>query len=242
MTAVTAFPGKLGHTSSWQVTEMFRLNENTRVKLMIIHGFAMLALGLSLFYVRATMTNLLFYVFGGAFALLLVAASLLFIAGVDWLCAAGLGRQQVSRLRGLLFLSTAVAACGVFLILYPGENIRMLCYVLAVYALSLSCGKIWSCQSLDRHQAATDGHVHPSGNCGRFQRRSGRICRPGRPRCSGCGCDLFVVHGLSDAAHHVFSSATAGAKAYRAFFSAQPGKRVRPFDLSKSRGQDIILR
>ena len=120
---------------------MFRLNEIRRAKLMTIHGFAMLALGLSLFYIRATMTNLLFYVFGSAFALLLVAGSLLFIAGVDWLCAAGLGRQQVRRLRGLLFVSTAVATCGVFLILYPGENIRMLCYVLAVFALSLGLGK-----------------------------------------------------------------------------------------------------
>ena len=144
---------------------------------MTIHGFAMLALGMSLFYIRATMTNLLFYVFGGAFALLLVAASLLFIAGVDWLCAAGLGRHQVSRFRGLLFLSTAIAACGVFLILYPGENIRMLCYLLAVYALSLSVGKFQSCQNLDRHQAATVGHVHSSGNCCRFQRRSDRIRR-----------------------------------------------------------------
>lgn len=141
MMAVTAIPGKRDHTSSWQVTNMFRLNENTRVKLMRIHGFAMLALGLCLFYIRATMTNLLFDVFGCALAMLLVAASLLFIAGVDWLCAAGLGLRQVSRLRGFLFLSTAVAACGVFLILYPGANLRMLCYVLAVYALSLSLGK-----------------------------------------------------------------------------------------------------
>jgi hypothetical protein len=139
--AVTAFPGKLGHTSSWQVTHMLRLNETTRVKLMTIHGFAMLALGMSLFYVRATMTNLLFNVVGGAFAMLLVAASLLFIAGVDWLCAAGLGRRQVSRLRGLLFLSSAVAVSGVLLILYPGATIRMLCYLLAVYALLLSVGK-----------------------------------------------------------------------------------------------------
>ncbi len=139
--AITAFPGELGHTSNWQVTHMLRLNENTRVKLMTIHGFAMLALGLSLLYVRATMNNLLFYVLGGAFAMLLVAASLLFIAGIDWLCAAGLGRRQVSRLRGLLFLSTAVAGCGVFLILYPGATIRMMCYLLAVYALLLSVGK-----------------------------------------------------------------------------------------------------
>jgi hypothetical protein len=120
---------------------MIRLNETTRAKLMTIHGFAMLALGLSLFYIRATMTPFMFYVFGGAFAMLLVAASLLFIAGVDWLCAAGLGRRQVSRLRGLLFLSTVVAACGVFLILYPGATLRMLCYLLAAYALSLSVGK-----------------------------------------------------------------------------------------------------
>ena len=120
---------------------MIRLTEKTRVRLMTIHGFAMLALGLALFYIRATMTNLLFYVIGGAFALLLVAASLLFIAGVDWICATGLGRRQMSRLRGFLFLSTAAAACSVFLILYPGSTIRMLCYVLAVYALSLSLGK-----------------------------------------------------------------------------------------------------
>ncbi len=120
---------------------MFRLNEIERAKLMTFHGFAMLALGFSLFYIRATMTNLLFYVFGGAFAMLLVAASLLFIAAVDWLCAAGFGRHHVKRLRGFLSLSTAVAACGVLSVLYPGVNIRMLCYVLAVYALLLGLGK-----------------------------------------------------------------------------------------------------
>jgi len=108
---------------------------------MLIHGCAMLALGLALFYLRATMTNLFFYVLGGAFALLLVAASLLFIAGIDWICAAGLGCRQVSRLRGFLFLSTAVAAGSVFLILYPGATIQMLCYLIAIYALALSVGK-----------------------------------------------------------------------------------------------------
>ena len=120
---------------------MIRLTENTRARLMLIHGLTMLALGLALFYIRSTMTNLFFYVFGGAFALLLVAASLLFIAGVDWICAAGLGRRQVSRLRGFLFFSTAVAVCCVFLIFYPGATMQMLCYVLAVYAISLSVGK-----------------------------------------------------------------------------------------------------
>jgi hypothetical protein len=121
---------------------MIRLTENTRIRLMAIHGWTMLGLGLALFYVRAAMTNLLFYVVGAAFTLLLVAASLLFIAGVDWICAVGLGCHRVSSLRGFLLVSTAAAACSVFLIVYPGATLQMLCYVLTVYALSLSVGKV----------------------------------------------------------------------------------------------------
>jgi hypothetical protein len=120
---------------------MIRITENARIRLMMIHGVAMLALGLALLYIRATMTNLFFYVFGGALAMMLVASSLLLIAGVDWICAAGLGCHQVSRLRGFLFVSTAVAVCCLLLILYPGATIQMLCYVIAAYALLLSIGK-----------------------------------------------------------------------------------------------------
>ena len=119
---------------------MIRLKARTSVKLMTINGFVLVALGLGLFYIRATMTIGLFHVFGGIFALALVAAALLLIAGVEWLCSASLGRQ-VAWVRGLLFLSTTAAVCSVFLFLYPGSSIRMLCYVLAVYALSLSLGK-----------------------------------------------------------------------------------------------------
>lgn len=120
---------------------MIRLTESTRARLMLTHGYAMLALGFALFYIRATMTNLWFYVFGGAFALLLVAGSLLFIAAIDWICAAGLGRHQVSRLRGLLIISTGAAVCSVLLLFYPGTTVEMTCYVIAVYALSLAVGK-----------------------------------------------------------------------------------------------------
>jgi hypothetical protein len=141
VTAVTASSRKSCNTFLVQVSEMIRLTESTRARLMLTHGYTMLALGLALFYIRATMTNLFFYVFGGAFALLLVAGSLLFIAAVDWICAAGLGCHQVSRLRGFLFVSTAAAVCSVLLILYPGATIEMVCYLIAVYALSLSAGK-----------------------------------------------------------------------------------------------------
>ena len=121
---------------------MIRFKKNIRLRLMAVHGFAMVGLGLGLFYVRSTMTNALFEVIGGAFAMLLVAGSLLFIAVADWLYALGLSRHQTTRLRGLLILSTAAAACSVFLVLYPGASIRMLCYALAVYAFSLSLGKL----------------------------------------------------------------------------------------------------
>ena len=49
------------------------------------------ALGLSLFIVRATMTNLFFYVFGGAVAPVIGRGLSLVHRGVDWICAAGLG-------------------------------------------------------------------------------------------------------------------------------------------------------
>ena len=120
---------------------MLRLNESTRATLMMMHGFAMVGLGLGLFYIRTTMTNPLYDVIGSAFALLLAAASLLFIAVVDWICVIGLGSHQAYRLRVLLLLSTGAAGGGVFLIFYPNGTIRLLCYLIAVYALLLSIGK-----------------------------------------------------------------------------------------------------
>ena len=90
---------------------MVRLTENTHVRLMTIHGLAMLAMGMALFYIRAMMTDLLSYAFGGALALLLITSSLLFIAGLDWTCVALLGYRHVHKLRGFLLLSTTAAAC-----------------------------------------------------------------------------------------------------------------------------------
>lgn len=172
---------------------MLQLNENTRVKLMRIHGFAMLALGLSLFYIRSTMTNSWFYIVEGAFAMLLVAASLLFIAGVDWLCAAGLGRRQMSQAPRFSILEYSRSRLRGF----PGSlsgrkysDALLRPWGLCPFAQS---GKVWPCERLDRNQAATDGHVHPGGNRSCFQRRPVCICRPGRTRCFGCSCGLFVV-------------------------------------------------
>lgn len=122
---------------------MIRLKETTRAKLMTWHGLAMLGLGLGLLYIRATMTNFLFYFFGCVFAFLLVAASLLFITVLDWMCVAGLGAHQMSRLRGLLAVSTVAAACSGFLLFYPRATIEMLGYIIATYALLLGIGKAY---------------------------------------------------------------------------------------------------
>ncbi len=119
------------------------------MRLMTMHGCIMLGLGLALFYIRAMMTNLFFYVLGGALAALLVAGSLLLIAGVDWLCVVGLGWRQTKRLRGVLLVSTSVALCCLLLIFYPGATIQILCYVLAIYALLLGTAKLYFARSWD---------------------------------------------------------------------------------------------
>jgi hypothetical protein len=108
---------------------------------MMIHGYTMLALGLALFYIRGTMTNLFFDVFGGAIAMLLVAASLLFIASVDWIVMGGLGRHRVRSARALLVVTTLIAICGVLLIFYTEVTIQMWCYLIGIYAFTLSIAK-----------------------------------------------------------------------------------------------------
>jgi hypothetical protein len=121
---------------------MMRLQENTRAELMMAHGFATLGLGLGLFSIRNAMTNSFFDVIACAFAMLLLTASLLFIATVDWICAIGQGFPQIVKLRGLLLPSTGAAAGAVFLILYPGGTIGRFCYLLAIYSLLLGIGKV----------------------------------------------------------------------------------------------------
>lgn len=120
---------------------MIRLRETTRARLMATHGFAMIGLGIGLLYIRSSMTNVFYYVFGSAFAMLLFAASMLFIAVLDWLCAIGSSPHRPPTLRGLLLLSTIAAALSVFLVCVIGTTIQVICYLTAVYALLLSIGK-----------------------------------------------------------------------------------------------------
>jgi hypothetical protein len=118
---------------------MTQIIETKRAKLMMFHGFSMLMLGMLLLYIRETMA--FFYAYGCALAMLLIAASLILLAALDWICIVGQGAERASKLRGVLFISVGAAASGAVLALSPGATIKMFCYLIAFYALLLSFGK-----------------------------------------------------------------------------------------------------
>jgi hypothetical protein len=118
---------------------MAHIQETTRAKLMMVHGFCLSMLGMLLFYVRETMT--VYYAFGCAVAMLLIAASLILLAALDWICVAGQPAGQASKLRGVLLISVGAAAVGEVLALYPGATVQMFAYLMAVYALLQGFGK-----------------------------------------------------------------------------------------------------
>ena len=184
---------------------MIRLKEDTRAQLMMAHGFAMLGLGLGLFYIRGAMTNSFFDVIACVFAMLLVTGSLLFIVTVDWICALGLGPPQVFKLRGLLLLSTGAAAGAVFLILYPGSTIGMFCYLIAIYALLLSVGKFSLAVRWKGTKGAQAVMYVLAGIAFFFSALSGDGGSPGGER-RDCGHrKLFHLHRTANAALYVLS-------------------------------------
>ena len=127
-----------------------RMTFNTRLTLVAAHGIAMLIMGLALLYIRTTMTNFVFDVFGSIFALLLVAASFLLAAILDWICAAGIGLRHFMELRRYLLVSVILAIGSLFFFVAPDASIQLLCYFTAAYALFLGIGKLrlalhWEC-------------------------------------------------------------------------------------------------
>jgi hypothetical protein len=121
---------------------MARWAEVTQANLMLIHGLAMIVLGLGICYVRSTMTDLVFSVIGGALASLLVVAALVFLSVVDWICAIGSGYRQITRLRWLLIVGTSAAACSLVFVFYPSSTVNIFCDLVALYAGCLAVGKL----------------------------------------------------------------------------------------------------
>jgi hypothetical protein len=117
------------------------MKESTRTGWMVAQGIVMVALGLELLYVHATMTAWLSMVLGTVLALLLIMASLLFIVISDVICMAGTRAHRPTIVRRLLSLSAIAAAAGVVLILFV-INIRGTCWLVAAYSLLLAIAKI----------------------------------------------------------------------------------------------------
>ncbi len=119
-----------------------RMSLATRVTMGTVHGIAMLGVGIALLYIRATMTNVVFYVFGCLCALLLVSVSLLFSATLDWIYAAGIAPHHRTELKWYLLLSAVSGAGALFFAVAPSASIRLLCYFIAVHSLLLGVAKL----------------------------------------------------------------------------------------------------
>ncbi len=117
------------------------MKESTRTGWMVAQGAVMVALGLGLLYVHATMTARLSMVFGTVLALLLIMTSLLFIVVSDVICMAGTRTHRTPIIRRALSLSAIAAAAAVILILFF-INIRGTCWLVAAYSLLLAIAKI----------------------------------------------------------------------------------------------------
>jgi hypothetical protein len=127
------------------------LSDSARKGLMVAQGIAMLVVGLMLVFLRATMTFDLFTLLGSILSVLLIAASLLFVAVTDVLSSIGLDRGRAPHLRRLLAATAIAAFAGVFVILYGPVTTRPACYLFAGYSLILSIGKA----HLAKHWAGT---------------------------------------------------------------------------------------
>jgi hypothetical protein len=118
------------------------MKDSTRKGLMIAQGIAMIAVGLALLFLRATMTIGLFTLLGSILSILLITASLLFIAVTDILSSIGLASRHLPHLRGILISTATAAAAGALVILLGPMTIRTACCVFAVYSLILSAAKV----------------------------------------------------------------------------------------------------
>jgi uncharacterized membrane protein HdeD (DUF308 family) len=103
--------------------------------ILVAQGILMIALGLALFWVRSTMTNLVFEATGCVVAVLLTAAGLLLIGVID--CIAGLALHHGHRreLHFYLFFAALSMGAGLFFWLSPRGSVQMLAVLAGLQAL-----------------------------------------------------------------------------------------------------------
>lgn len=121
-------------------------------RILLIHGVLALWLGLSLFYLRATMTNMIFEGVALAIAILLAAAALVLGGIVDWFAAWNEGMKHLHRLAFYLLAGLAFALTGVFLGIYSEVSMRRLVFFAAIHALVFGVLALAFTSRAGRHQ------------------------------------------------------------------------------------------
>lgn len=105
-----------------------------RIVALATHGILAICLGLSFFYLRATMTNRLFEVFATVIAIMLSAAALLVAALGNWFFAFSEGLGSIHRFTFYLLAGCAFALAGVIVGAYPLVSMQWLVVLAAIHA------------------------------------------------------------------------------------------------------------
>jgi uncharacterized membrane protein HdeD (DUF308 family) len=102
---------------------------------LVTQGILMVALGLALFWVRSTMTNILFEATGCVVAVLLTAAGLLLIGVIDAIGGLALHRGHRRELRFYLFFAALAMSIGLFLWVSPFGSVQLLAVLAGLQGL-----------------------------------------------------------------------------------------------------------
>lgn len=111
------------------------ISRNMRTGVLTIHGGIALVLGLSFFYLSATMTNPLFEALAVIGAIMLATVALVLAAITDWFAAFSAGMKSAHRLTFYLLAGIAFALAGLFIGYYPDVYLRWLVAFAALHAL-----------------------------------------------------------------------------------------------------------
>lgn len=93
---------------------------------LVAQGILMIALGLALFWVRSTMTNIVFEATGCVVAVLLTAAGLLLIGVIDCIAGFALHRGHRRELHFYLFFAALAMGAGLFFWMSPWGSVQLL--------------------------------------------------------------------------------------------------------------------
>lgn len=102
---------------------------------LIVQGILMIALGLALFWVRSTMTSIVFEATGSVVAVLLTAAGLLLIGVIDAIGGVALHHGHRRELHWYLFFAALAMGAGLFFWVSPWGSVQLLAVLAGLQGL-----------------------------------------------------------------------------------------------------------